>query len=68
MKINMGATDRLVRIVLAIIVGILYLTGQITGIALTVLGIMALIFLLTSSVGYCPLYQILNISTRKDKH
>lgn len=68
MKKNVGTADRIIRIVLAIIIGILYLTGQITGIALTVLGIMALIFLLTSSVGYCPLYQILNISTRKDKH
>ena len=68
MKINMGSLDRIIRTVLAIIIGILYLTGQITGIALTVLGIFALVFLLTSSVGYCPLYQILNISTRKDKH
>jgi hypothetical protein len=67
MKLNIGATDRLIRIVLAIIIGILYLTGQITGIALTVLGIFALVFLLTSSVGYCPLYQLLNISTRKGK-
>ena len=67
MKINMGAVDRIIRTVLAIIVAILYLTGQITGIALTVIGIIALIFLLTSSVGYCPLYQILNISTHKGK-
>jgi hypothetical protein len=68
MKINIGTTDRIIRIVLAIIIGILYLTDQITGIALTVIGIIALSLLLTSSVGYCPLYQILNISTRKDKH
>jgi hypothetical protein len=67
MKINMGSTDRLIRVVLAIIIGVLYLTGQITGIALTVLGIFALVFLLTSSVGYCPLYKIFNISARKDK-
>jgi len=49
------------------IIGILYLTFQITGISLTVIEITALSLRLTSSVGYCPLYQIFNISARKDK-
>jgi hypothetical protein len=67
MKINMGATGPLMRIVLALIIGILYLTGQITGIGITVLGVIAIMFLLTSSVGYCPMFQIINISTRNGR-
>ena len=67
MKQNMGTLDRLIRIVLAVIVGILYFTGQISGTAAIVLGIFAIIFILTSIVGHCPLYTPLNISTKKEE-
>jgi hypothetical protein len=44
---------------------VLYLTKQITGLAAIILGIFAIIFLLTSAIGFCPLYVPLKISTRK---
>jgi Protein of unknown function (DUF2892) len=60
---NMGGTDRIIRIAVAIIVLALYFTGIITGtfgiIALVVAGI----FLLTSFVSICPLYSILGMNT-----
>ncbi len=62
---NMGAADRVIRILLAIVVGILYFTGRITGTAAIILGIIAIIFLLTSSIGTCPLYSPFKISTKK---
>ena len=65
MKQNMGTIDRVVRIVLAVVVAILCFTGQITGTAATVLGIFAIIFLITSTVGFCPLYVPFKISTKK---
>jgi hypothetical protein len=65
MKKNMGAADRLIRTILAIVVGILYFTNQISGTAAIVLGIIAVIFLLTSFVGFCPLYAPFKLSTRK---
>ncbi|MGD8538695.1 MAG: DUF2892 domain-containing protein [Candidatus Aminicenantes bacterium] len=65
MKKNMGAADRIIRTILAIVVAILYFTNQITGIAAIILGIIAIIFLLTSFVGFCPLYAPFKISTRK---
>ncbi len=65
MKQNMGAADRSIRIVLAIVIGILYLTGNISGAAAAVLGIIAIIFLLTSFVGVCPAYGIFGLSTKK---
>jgi len=65
MKKNMGSVDRIIRILLAVVVLVLYLTGQISGTAAIVLGIIAVIFVLTSAVGFCPLYAPLKLSTRK---
>lgn len=65
MKQNMGTADRTIRIVLAIVVAVLYFTEQITGAAAIVLGIFAIIFLVTSSIGFCPLYVPFKISTKK---
>ncbi|NJM52854.1 MAG: DUF2892 domain-containing protein [Blastocatellia bacterium] len=64
MKANMGAIDRGIRTALAILVGILYFTGQISGTAAIILGIFAVIFLLTSAISFCPLYLPFNISTK----
>jgi len=61
---NMGSLDRLLRTAVAIAVGVLYVTGQITGLAAAILGAFALIFLATSAVGSCPLYLPFGLSTR----
>lgn len=65
MTTNMGMADRGIRAILAVLVGVLYFTGQISGWAAIILGIFAVIFLATSCVGYCPLYTPLRISTKK---
>jgi len=67
MKQNMGTIDRVIRIALALIVAILYFTDQLSGLAAIVLGIFAIVFLLTSLVGVCPLYTVLGIKTTKNK-
>jgi len=67
MKKNMGTIDRSIRTVLAIVVAILYFTGNISGIAAIVLGVIAIIFLITSFISFCPLYTLLGISTLKKK-
>ncbi|NWF50638.1 MAG: DUF2892 domain-containing protein [Ignavibacteriaceae bacterium] len=65
MKKNMGTLDRTLRILLAAVIAILFFTGQLTGTAAIILGIFAVIFLLTSAVGFCPLYLPLKLSTIK---
>jgi hypothetical protein len=65
MKKNMGAADRWIRIVLAVVIAILYFGDQISGILGAVLGIVALILLLTSFLGFCPLYVPFKIATVK---
>lgn len=62
---NMGTVDRGVRIALAVLVAVLYFTGVINGIAAVILGILAVVFVLTSFVGTCPLYLPFGISTRE---
>jgi hypothetical protein len=65
MNKNMGSLDRVIRTILAVLVAILYFTDQISGIAAIILGIFAVIFLLTSFVSFCPLYAPFKFSTIK---
>lgn len=65
MKQNMGSADRVIRVLLAAVVALLYLTDQITGTAALVLGLFAVIFIATSAIGFCPLYAPFKLSTRK---
>jgi uncharacterized membrane protein YesL len=65
MKKNMGSADRFIRILLAVAVAVLYLTDQISGTVAIILGLFAVIFLITSFVGFCPLYVPFKLSTRK---
>jgi hypothetical protein len=67
MKRNMGAVDRTIRILLALIVLALYLSHMISGLVAIILGIVALVFLLTGVFGSCPGYVPLKWSTRKEK-
>jgi hypothetical protein len=63
MKKNMGTTDKLIRIVLAVVIAILYFTNVISGTLAIVLGALAVIFLLTSLISFCPLYAPFGINT-----
>ena len=67
MKINknMGRTDRIIRVSVAILIAILYFTNVISGTLALVLGIFAIIFVLTSFISFCPLYLPFKLSTRK---
>ena len=65
MKKNMGSADRISRIIFAIIIGILYFTKAIEGTAALILGALAVVFLLTSFISFCPLYVLFGFSTYK---
>jgi len=67
MKKNMGLADRAVRILLAFIMGALYFTNTVTGTFGVVLLVLAVVFLLTSLVSFCPLYAIFGFNTGKRK-
>lgn len=67
MKKNMGSIDRIIRILAAVVIAILYFTHVISGTAAIVLGIIAIIFIATSFISFCPLYLPFNINTCKKK-
>lgn len=67
MKANMGSADRIIRIIIAIVIGILYFTNVITGLLGTILLIVAAVFLLTGLVSFCPAYLPFGLSTLKKK-
>ncbi len=62
---NMGTVDKTVRLIIVALIAILYFTGQITGTVAIILGIVAVAFLITSLIGWCPTYVPFGISTRK---
>ncbi|NKI30894.1 YgaP family membrane protein [Croceivirga thetidis] len=68
MKKNMGNTDRIIRILAAIIIAVLYFLGIIQGILAYVLISVGVIFLLTSFVSFCPLYTLVGLNTCKVKN
>jgi len=65
MKLNMSGVDRIIRIIVAIAIGVLYLMDALSGVLGAILMILAVIFILTSAIGFCPLYRLFNISTKK---
>ena len=60
----MGTLDRGIRLTVAALIVILYLTGVISGVWAIILGIIAAIFVVTGFVGFCPLYAPFKLSTR----
>lgn len=67
MKKNMGTTDRVIRIIIAIIVITLFATDKISGTLGILLIVLAGVFVLTSFISFCPLYAPFRISTCKLK-
>ncbi|MBK7407265.1 MAG: DUF2892 domain-containing protein [Saprospirales bacterium] len=67
MKSNMGSTDRIVRIVVAAIIAVLFFTKVIVGTLGIVLLVLAIVFLATSLIKFCPLYLPFGLSTRSKK-
>jgi len=65
MEKNVGTTDKLIRIALAVIALVLYLTKAVTGTLGLLIMAIAIILVLTSIFSFCPLYRPLNISTKK---
>ena len=67
MKRNMGNADKGIRIIAAIAIALLYYFNVIEGTLAYVLMAVAVIFLLTSLINFCPLYKVFGINTYKIK-
>lgn len=63
MKKNMGSFDRTLRVILAIVVAIFIVSGELSGLSAIIFGIIAVIFLITGFIGFCPIYVPFRIQT-----
>ncbi len=62
---NMGKTDRVIRLILATLLAVLWAVGTVQSWLGIVLLVVAAVLLLTALVGTCPLYSLLGIRTTK---
>jgi hypothetical protein len=68
MKKNMGSADRIIRLIIAAIIAVLFFTNVVSGTLGIILLVAAGVFALTSLISFCPLYPLLGINTcPKDK-
>lgn len=67
MKTNMGSADRIARILVAVLIAVLYFANVISGTLAIVLLVVAGAFVITSFLGFCPLYLPFGISTLRKR-
>jgi hypothetical protein len=65
MKKNVGKIDTWIRILVALLILVLYYFDIISGTLAIVLLVAGIVLLLTSLLGFCPLYTIFKINTCK---
>ena len=63
MKVNVGSTDKIIRILLAAVFAVLFFTGTVSGVLGYVLLALGAIFALTSLIGFCPIYALVGLNT-----
>lgn len=66
MKANMAGWDRIARIVLSVVLLYLGLAIVVTGSLGLILEILGVVFLLTGIVGWCPIYALFGLKTKRD--
>ncbi|MBM3294754.1 MAG: DUF2892 domain-containing protein [Candidatus Aminicenantes bacterium] len=64
MNTNMGSADRLIRLVAAVVFAVLVFAGVVKGTWGWIFAVLAAVFVLTSLIGFCPLYVPFRISTK----
>ena len=64
MKQNMGRWDRVLRLAAAAVIAVLLVAGVLKGTVAVILAIIAAMFVITTFVGFCPVYKPFGISTK----
>jgi hypothetical protein len=65
---NESPIDRIIRVGLGVGLAVLLLAGVVAAPLLYVAWVVAAIALVTGIVGFCPLYALLRISTKRASH
>ncbi|MDO9152502.1 MAG: DUF2892 domain-containing protein [Paludibacter sp.] len=67
MKANIGSSDKLIRLGLAVVLIIIFYKGILSDTLGIIALVVALLLTVTSLVNFCPLYSIFKINTTKKK-
>lgn len=65
MKTNESTLDRIIRVVVGLLLLVLYFVGTVSGTLGIILAVVGALLLVTGLVGFCPLYGLLKIGTKK---
>ena len=64
MRQNLGGLDKVVRFVIAVVIGVLYFTNMISGTVALVALVFAVVLIGTALIGTCPIYLALGLSSK----
>lgn len=67
MKTNIGSTDKLIRLLLAIVLILLFYFEVLTDTLGIIALIVALVLTVTSLINFCPIYSLFKVNTAKKK-
>ena len=67
MKINIGPSDKLMRLIIALVLILLFYFEVITGTLGLIALVLAFVLAITSLINFCPIYAIFRINTSKKK-
>lgn len=62
---NTGTPDRLIRLSIAVVIAVLSFTGTLSGLPALLLGILAVVFVVTSIISFCPPHVPLGLATSR---
>ena len=65
-KQNMGNKDRMIRGVLGLVLLLIAFFAGLPDTAMSIVGIIGAVIMLTAVMGFCPLYFIIRRSTKED--
>lgn len=64
MKPNMGITDRVTRVIIAMTIAVILVVGITDNSGAFVLAVVTVALLITGFTGYCPIYKMLKVNTK----
>jgi hypothetical protein len=65
MKKNIGTVDKVIRILIAVVLVVLFFTHVITGAIGIILLVLSGVLVLTTIISFCPIYWPFGLSTTK---
>jgi hypothetical protein len=63
---NVGSIDKIARFIIAIVIGVLYVTNVITGVLGIVFLVVGAILAITGFINFCPIWSVIGVKTTSE--